>query len=154
MLFNLIKKNVYHNKTETKWKCFISVTTVFKSSFANPQFWYITFTFREVIMKFGYNSTNLTATFSHFQFYHFVFLTSKIKISPGIRKYVPYKMLPNSLHKNWSFLLGISSLNVAKSPGNCRLIAFTEEILNGNFIFYAVIVICILQFFQFKPPVQ
>ena len=135
MLFNLIKKNVSHNKTETKWKCFISVTSVFKSCFANSKFWYITFTFREVIMKFDYNSANLTTAFSHFRFYHFVFLTSKIKISPGIRKYVPDKMLPNSLHKNWSFLLGISSVNVAKSPGNCGLVTFTEEILNGKLHF-------------------
>ena len=39
-----------------------------------------------------------------------------------------------ALHKKWSFPLRISSLNVTKD-----FVTFTEEILNGNFIFCAVI---------------
>ena len=37
-----------------------------------------------------------------------------------------------TLHKKWSFPLRISSINVTKSAGNCELVIFTEEILNGK----------------------
>ena len=40
------------------------------------------------------------------------------------------------VHKNWSFPLRISSVNVTKSAGNHRkLVTFTEEILNGKLYF-------------------
>ena len=43
-----------------------------------------------------------------------------------------------SLHKNWSFSLRISSVNVTKSAGNCGLVTFTEEILNEKLHFCPV----------------
>ena len=40
-----------------------------------------------------------------------------------------------ALHKKWSFPLRISSVNMTKSTGNCGLVTFTEEILNGKLHF-------------------
>ena len=37
--------------------------------------------------------------------------------------------------QKWSFLLRISSVNVTKSAGNCDLVTFTEDILNGKLHF-------------------
>ena len=37
-----------------------------------------------------------------------------------------------SLHKKWNFPSRISAVNVTKSAGNCDLVTFTEEILNGK----------------------
>ena len=34
--------------------------------------------------------------------------------------------------KKWGFPLSISSVNVTKSAGSCRLVTFTNEILNGK----------------------
>ena len=42
-----------------------------------------------------------------------------------------YKIMDITLHKKWSFLLRISTINVTKSD----LVTFTEEILNRNFHF-------------------
>ena len=39
------------------------------------------------------------------------------------------------LHKKLCFPLWISSLNVTKSAGNCRLVTFTKELLNGKLPF-------------------
>ena len=41
----------------------------------------------------------------------------------------------SSLHKNRSFPLRISSVNVTKSAGTADLVTFTEEILNGKLDF-------------------
>ena len=39
------------------------------------------------------------------------------------------------LQKKKSFPLGISSVNMTKSAGNCGLVTFAEEILNGKLHF-------------------
>ena len=41
----------------------------------------------------------------------------------------------HALHKKWSFLLRISSVNVTKSQGTADLLTFTAEIINGKFQF-------------------
>ena len=41
-----------------------------------------------------------------------------------------------SLHKKWSLPLRIFSVNVTKSAGNCDLVTFTEETLNGKLLFF------------------
>ena len=43
------------------------------------------------------------------------------------------------MHKNLSFSLRISSVNVTKFAGNCDLVTFTEEILNGKLHFLFLI---------------
>ena len=40
-----------------------------------------------------------------------------------------------TMHKKWSFLLRISSVNVAKSVETTDLVTFIEEILNGKLHF-------------------
>ena len=40
-----------------------------------------------------------------------------------------------TLHKNWSFALTISSVNVSKSAVSLDLVTFTKEILNGKLHF-------------------
>ena len=57
----------------------------------------------------------------------------------------------STLHKKWSFQLQISSVNVAKSAGNCGLVIFTEEICNGKLHFlcsvnYLLSLFCTLLF--------
>ena len=47
-------------------------------------------------------------------------------------------LLAKSLLKKWSFPLGVFSVIVTRSTGNCgfaNLVTFTEEILNGNKVF-------------------
>ena len=48
---------------------------------------------------------------------------------------VPCESPPKRLHKNWSFPLRISSVNVTKSAVPADLVTFTEEILNGKLHF-------------------
>ena len=43
-----------------------------------------------------------------------------------------------TLHKKQSFPISISSVNVTKFIGNCDLVTFTEEILNGKRIIAAI----------------
>ena len=43
--------------------------------------------------------------------------------------------MPHSLHKNWRFLLRISSLNERNPQESADLATFTEEILNGKLHF-------------------
>ena len=62
------------------------------------------------------------------------------------RNYLTICMTCLSLHKKWSFLLSISSVNVTKYAGNCGLVTFTEEILNGklHFLCRGYLLTCLL----------
>ena len=81
----------------------------------------------------------------------YMLFTSKIKVNCTRKTSCPQCLRPSSigflqmislnkfagysLHKKWGFPLSISSLNVTKSAGNCDLVTFTEEILNGKLHF-------------------
>ena len=66
---------------------------------------------------------------------------------------VPATQMPISLHfvsarvftaQKWSFPLRISSVNVTKSPENCDLVIFTEEILNGKLHFVCSVYLTVI----------
>ena len=49
-----------------------------------------------------------------------------------------------TLHKKWCFPLSISPVNVTKPAGNCGLVSFSLEILNGKlfFVYCKLILLC------------
>ena len=60
-----------------------------------------------------------------------IFLCYLAPPRPSLGHWQPH----SPVHKKWSFLFRISSANVTKSVGNCSLVTFTEEILNGKVYF-------------------
>ena len=46
-----------------------------------------------------------------------------------------------TLHRKWGIPWRISSVNVTKSAGNCRLVTFTKEFLNRRLHFFVVLLV-------------